>query len=491
MRLSVLSKCLVIFVSAFLVSCSPEEQAYDIVIANARIIDPETHYDAIGYVGLLNGVIAEIGPDELAGREVIDATGHVLAPGFIDVHTHSPTALGARFAILDGVTTQLDLEAGAFPVAAYGYLFADGSLVNYGASVSHLAVRIKVMEGRDQAYLFTPSGGIMPSQAMTQIASEAQILAMRGLLAEGLEAGGLGIGLLLDYLSPAVSDQELRMVMEVAAQYRAPVAVHVRRGLPGDPAGLLEIIAIAEETGAPVMICHVAHSAMHAVGQWLDEIDAANARGANIVVDNLAYAAGGTAIGADVFNRDWQKIFNISYEDVQWTETGEWLTEERWKHFRKTNPAGMINHHYVKEEWMETALVWPKAMVSTDVTPSFSTDRLTNPNIAGTFSRLIGTYARDRALLDLSQALARTSLNQALWLEEVAPLFAKKGRVQVGADADLVIFDPQTINGQADYGKPYQASRGIHYVIVAGQVVVANGAVVNDITPGRRLFGQR
>lgn len=468
-------------------ACMVDDQPYDLVIANARIIDPETRYDAIGYVGVRDGQIAEISDQPLDAEHIIDATGHVLAPGFIDVHTHSPTPLAARFAVLDGVTTQLDLEAGAYPVREYGFMFADGAPINYGASVSHLAIRIKVIEGRDQAYLFTAKGGVMPGPAMTEIATAQQIEDMRGLLEDGLRAGGLGIGLLLDYISGAVSDAELRMVLEVAGQYKVPVAVHVRRGLPGDPTGLREIIALAEETGAPVMICHIAHSAMQAVGDWLAEIDAANARGANIVVDNLGYAAGGTAIGADVFNRDWQKIFNISYGDVQWTETGEWLTEARWNHYRKTNPAGMINHHYVKEQWMETALSWPRTMVSTDVTPSFSTDKLTNPNIAGTFSRLIGTYARDRGLMDLSQALTRTSLNQALWLETAAPEFAQKGRIQIGTDADLVIFDPNIINSQADYGDPYQASRGIHYVVVAGEIVVAEGKIRAGVLPGQRI----
>lgn len=463
---------------------------YDLVVSRGRVIDPETQFDAIADIGIVGDKIAEISVTPLQGKVEIDASGAIVAPGFIDIHSHSPTPLGTYYAVMDGVTTQLDLEAGAFPVGDYGYMLAEGALLNYGASVSHMAIRIKVIEGRDQSYLFSRKGAVMPGDAFTRQATADEIEAMRRLLEDGLRAGGLGIGLLLDYMTLAVSDAELKMIFEVAAAFKAPIAVHVRRGLPGDPAGLREIVALAEATGAPVMICHIGHSAMQAVGNWLAEIDAANARGARIITENLSYAAGGTAIGADVFGRDWRKIFNIDYGDVQWTETGEWLTKERWDYFRKTNPAGMINHHYVKEAWMETAFKWPRMMVSSDVTPSFTRDRLANPNIAGTFSRFLGHYVRDRQLMSWPEALARTSFLQAKWLEAIAPAFKRKGRLQVGADADIVIFDPEAIRETADYGKPYQESRGIRGLIVAGRRLVENRVLVPELFPGQRLLGR-
>jgi hypothetical protein len=474
---------------ALVVACLPP-RPYDLVITGGRVIDPETQFDAIAHIGIIDDKIVEISETPLQGKLIIDASGAIVAPGFIDIHSHSPTQLGTYYAVMDGVTTQLDLEAGAFPVSDYGYMLADGALLNYGASVSHMAIRIKVIEGRDQPYLFSPKGAVMPGDAFTRQATPVEIAAMRGLLEDGLRAGGLGIGLLLDYMTMAVSDAELQMIFEVAAAFNAPIAVHVRRGLPGDPAGLREILALAETTGAPVMICHIGHSAMQAVGDWLAEIDAATARGARIITENLSYAAGGTAIGADVFGRDWRKIFNIDYGDVQWTETGEWLTKERWDYFRKTNPAGMINHHYVKEAWMETAFKWPRMMVSSDVTPSFTRDRFTNPNIAGTFSRFLGYYVRERKLMSWPEALARTSLLQAQWLEVIAPAFKYKGRLQEGADADIVIFDPEAIREAADYGKPYQESRGINWLILAGQPLVENGALVPELFLGQRLLAR-
>lgn len=468
-----------------------EIQTYELVIERGRVMDPETGLDAVKSIGISDGRIAAISDTALFGETVIDATGMIVAPGFIDIHSHSPTPLGTKYQVLDGVTTQLDLEAGAFPINAYGFMIEGQSVLNFGSSVSHLAVRTKVIEGRDQPYLFTQDGPGVPGAAFVQPATTKQIEEMRILLIEGLDQGGIGIGVLLDYISVAVTEEELRMVFEVAGEHEAPITVHIRRGLPGDPKGLTEVIALAEQTGAPILIAHITHSAMQALPDWLRLIDAANARGAKITTETLSYAAGGTSIGAAVFHRDWQKTFNITYEDVQWTATGEWLTEETFNAYQAAEPSGMINHHYVKEDWVETAIRWPGMMVSSDVTPAMTEDVLSNPNLAGTFSRFIGHYARDREVISVMDALAKSSLYPAQWLEKIAPKFAQKGRLQIDMDADIVIFDLAALQAKADYGAPYQASEGIKTVIVGGAPVAKDGALIEGIVPGQRILASR
>lgn len=470
------------------VAAAPE---YDLVIQGGRVIDPETKLDAVRSVGINGDSIVNISEKPLSGKKSIDAKGMIVAPGFIDVHSHTPTLLGQHMNLLDGVTTQLDLEAGSYPVSKYGVHYSGGAQLNYGSSVGHFVIRSKVIEGSTMPYFFDEKGVMtMGGPAWMQVATSQQIETMREMLHDGIDGGGLGIGVLLDYMTAAVSDEELSMLFEVAAERDVPIFVHVRRGVAGDPAGLIEVIDLAKKTGAALFVCHITHNAMGGIGNWLAMIDEANAVGANITTETLSYAAGGTSISADVFRRrDWQKIFDITYEDVQWVATGEWLTKETWQKYAREHPQGMVNHHYVKEQWLETALRWPGMMVSTDALPATDRDILANPNIGGTFSRLLGHYVRDRGVLELPDALARISFYPAQWMEQASPAFKKKGRLQEGADADIVIFNPDTVAANATYGDPYNPSTGISHVFVAGRQVVENSQRIEGRYPGRRILG--
>ena len=465
---------------------------YDLVIANGRVIDPETGLDGIRHLGITAGTIESISVKPLLGAKTVDAKGLVVAPGFIDIHSHTPTNLGQKMNLLDGVTTQLDMEAGAFPVDFFGQDYKDGAQLNYGASVAHFAVRSKVMEGISTEYLLGSTDPFqMNGKSWTTAASREQIETMRLMINQGIDQGGLGIGLLLDYLTSAVSADELRMLFEVAGERQVPIHVHVRRGYTGDTAGLIEVINLAKETKAPLFVVHITHNAMGRVGEWLQMIDEANNAGANIATETLSYAAGGTSISADVFRfRDWQGMFDITYQDVQWVATGEWLTKATWEKYAKQQPRGSVNHHYVKEGWIETALQWPRMMVATDALPAVDLSIKTNPNVAGTFSRVLGHYVRDRGLLTLSDGLARLSLYQAQWLSQASSSFDRKGRIQEGADADIVIFNASRVQANAAYGDPYQPPTGIPFVIVGGQLVVENGVSVDGVYPGKRLLGE-
>ena len=465
-------------------------ELYDTVIIGGRVMDPETLTDRIANVGIRKGQIARITDDAIKGKSIIDASGLVVAPGFIDIHSHTPTRLGEHLSVLDGITTQLDLEAGAYPPTSYGYQYRGGAQLHYGSSVGHFAIRGLVMEGSSQSYFFDETGFItLGGDMWRKQASPAQVEEMRKHLRNGLELGGLGIGVLLDYMTEAVSESELSMIFATAAEYDKPVYVHVRRGMPGDPTGLDEVIALAEAHGVATMICHITHSAMGGIDQWLAKIDAANARGARITTETLSYLAGGTSIAADVFvNRDWRAIFDIDYEDVQWVPTGEWLDEERFLRYQRDYPTSSINHHYVKEEWLLKALAWPGMMVSTDALPAFDIEVKTNPNIAGTYAHFLGRYVRELEVMPLIEGLRRITLLPAQWLALASEDFSRKGRIQVGADADIVIFDADEIAPRAEYGDPYKTSLGIHHVLVGGRPVVTNGEQVEGRYPGKHLL---
>ena len=463
---------------------------FDTVIEGGRVMDPETNFDGIANIGIRRGKITHISTERLKANRIIDASGLVVSPGFIDIHSHTPTRLGEHLSVLDGITTQLDLEAGSYPPTDYGYQYKAGAQLHYGSSVGHFAIRGLVMDNSTQGYFFSEDGLFSLGGAMwSQPATPAQVNEMREHLRNGLQLGGLGIGVLLDYMTEAVTESELSMIFATAAEYDTPVYVHVRRGMPGDPTGLDEVIALAERHGVATLICHITHSAMGGIGVWLSKIDAANSRGARITTETLSYLAGGTSIAADVFvNRDWRAIFDIDYEDVQWVPTGEWLDEKRFLQYQREFPTSSINHHYVKEEWLVEALKWPGMMVSTDALPAFDLEVKTNPNIAGTYAHFLGRYVRDLGVMPLMDGLRRITLLPAQWLSKASSVFETKGRIQVGADADLVIFDSETIAARAEYGDPYQPSVGIAHVLVAGRPVVVNGSQVEGRYPGQHLL---
>lgn len=465
-------------------------ELYDTVIIGGRVMDPETLTDRVANVGIRKGQIARITDVAIRGKNTIYATGLVVAPGFIDIHSHTPTRLGEHLSVLDGITTQLDLEAGAYPPTHYGYQYDGGAQLHYGSSVGHFAIRGLVMEGSSQSYFFDETGFIsLGGDMWRKRATPSQVAEMRKHLGNGLELGGLGIGVLLDYMTEAVSESELSMIFATAAEYDKPVFVHVRRGMPGDSTGLDEVIALAESHGVATMICHITHSAMGGIDEWLAKIDAANARGARITTETLSYLAGGTSIAADVFvNRDWRAIFDIDYEDVQWVPTGEWLDEERFLRYQRDYPTSSINHHYVEEEWLLKALAWPGMMVSTDALPAFDIDVKTNPNIAGTYAQFLGRYVRELEVMPLIEGLKRITLLPAQWMALASDDFSRKGRIQVGADADIVIFNADEIAARAQYGDPYKTSLGIHHVLVGGRPVVADGEQVEGRYPGKHLL---
>ena len=150
---------------------------------NGRVMDPETQTDRVANVGIQQGQIARITSDNIKGKQLIDAQGLVVAPGFIDIHSHTPTRLGEHLSVLDGITTQLDLEAGSYPPTSYGYQYRGGAQLHYGSSVGHFAIRGLVMEGASQSYFFdetgfiTLGGDMWRKQATSASRSDAQTLA--------------------------------------------------------------------------------------------------------------------------------------------------------------------------------------------------------------------------------------------------------------------------------------------------------------------------
>ena len=482
------------------VACTtlPAER-YDLVIRGGRVIDPASGLDEVRNVGIRDGRIITVSTGTLSGDRELDASALVVAPGFVDLHSHAWTPIAMRMHARDGVTTALELESGSYPVANYGTYGAIAlvgrSPINFGASVGHAWTRSKILEGAkahsgmDQAVAQQDGLG-MNRPAFRSTLSADQREAMRSLLRDGLRQGGLGVGVLLDYMSEVVDREELEDVFRVAAEFSAPIVVHIRRGNAGDAAGLLEVIELARQTGAPIHVCHIQANGIQNTAVFMSLVREARAKGVRITMEAFPYNAGSTSISAAAFLRDWKKVFAIDYGDIEVAATGERLTAESFKRYQQQDPGLMIIHHYNREDWTRQATLAPDVIIASDAVPIMGSG--TGSNVApwgiGTHAKMLGQYVREQRALSLSQALAKMTILPARMLDSFSPAMRRKGRIQPGADADLVVFDPATITDHATFARPLAASTGFRYVIVNGVVVVDDDKMVDGALPGKRIL---
>jgi predicted amidohydrolase len=469
---------------------------YDVTLLNGRLIDPESGFDQIANLAIRDGKIAAISESPLSAKVIIDVQGSIVSPGFIDLHSHAMSPFGQQLQVQDGVTTALELEAGAYPLADFTPLLEGQAIINYGASVGHLAIRQRIFDGVIQPHISMPRQFLddaqksqAANQAFKKAANEKQLGMLKAHILDGIAQGGLGIGLLLDYISGAVTDDELELLFATSADYNLPVFVHIRRGLPGDPEGLTEVINMASAHNTSVHICHLNASAMKGVDHYLALIRQARAQGVDITTEAYPYNAGSTAISAAVFNKDWKAIFDISYEDIEWAETGMRFNQELWHEYREKYPTGQIIHHYGREEWTRAALLDPLVLVASDAMPVNDANSKVHPRGIGTFSRVLARYTHSEMQSDnlsLINALKKMTVLPAQRLETFASSFANKGRLRVGFDADITIFDATQINDQATFTHPIVPSKGVKHVLVGGVFVLKDGQLTNN-TPGKLI----
>jgi N-acyl-D-aspartate/D-glutamate deacylase len=458
-------------------SVSGAKETYDVVILNARVIDPETRLDAIRNVGVSQGTIKALTRSPLSGRTAIDAKGLVLSPGFIDLHQHGQNEENYRYKAMDGVTTALELEVGTGDVDRWYDERASRATINYGVSIGHLAARMAAMHDPAE---FLPSG-----QAARRAATDAEITAMKAQLAHGLERGAVAVGFGIQYV-PAASHWEILEMFRVAAGFGASCHVHLRNAGLKEPASstqaLEEVIAAATITGAPLHVVHIQSTGGKNTPRLLQMIAEARSRKLDITTECYPYIAGMTDIKSAIFNEGWQEVFGIDYRDLQWAATGERLTKETFERYRKQ--GGMVAIFSMTEEIVETALKNPLTMIASD---GILENGKGHPRTAGTYTRILGKYVRERGALSLMDALRKMTLMPAQRLERRVPSMKNKGRIRIGADADLVIFDPQRVIDRSTYDEPAKYAEGVKFVLVNGVVIVKDGQLQSGVYPGRAV----
>jgi N-acyl-D-aspartate/D-glutamate deacylase len=462
---------------AFVPQASNESRTpYDLVLRDGRVMDPESGLDAIRHVGISAGKIAALSTTPLAGRATIDARGLVVSPGFIDLHAHGQDLENDGLRALDGVTTALELEVGVGDVDRF-YADRQGrALVNFGASIGHVPVRMAVM-GDPPAFLPPAT-----ARAATVVASEAQIEEVKGAIRTGLDRGALAVGLAIQYTA-AASRWEVLEVFREAARARASLHVHLRSFGATEPAGstaaLEEVVAASAVTGAALHVVHLHSTSTGHTARNLRIIEEARSRGLDVTTECYPYTAGMTDIASSVFDDGWREALGIDHADLLWAETGERLTAQTFAAYRKT--GGMVAVFSIPEDAVRAAVAHPLVLIASDAVMK---DGKGHPRSAGTNARLLGAYVREQRVVPLMEALRKLALMPAQRLEERAPAFRQKGRLRIGADADVTVFDPERVRDRATWSAPATAPEGIPYVIVGGVPIVERGVLRRDKPAG-------
>jgi N-acyl-D-aspartate/D-glutamate deacylase len=448
-------------------------QPYDTVISRGRVMDPESGLDAVRDIGVRAGKIAIISERPLQGQNVVDAHGMVVTAGFIDLHQHGQTPEAYGFKARDGVTTALELEVGVSPVDAWYRAREGKALINYGATVGHIPVRMAVMDD---------SGKFLPrDRAVDTVATPHQLEQILSGLSRGLDEGALGIGMGVAYVHPGATRTEIFRVYQLAAQRKSTIHVHVRSAGPVEPGGLdslQEVISNVAATGASAHMVHLTSTELRDAPVALEMIRGARKRGLDITTEAYPYTAGMTDLSSAIFSPGWeQRNGGISYGDLQWAATGERLTAESFARYRKE--GGMVAIHCIPEEVVKMAMAAPDVMIASD---GLLEDGKGHPRAAGTYARVLGKYVREEHAVPLMEALRKMSLMPAQRLN-----MPNIGRIKVGADADITVFDPAKVIDRATFDKPAQYSEGIPYVMVNGVLVVKNSHLQAAVFPGHGL----
>ncbi|WP_163132735.1 amidohydrolase family protein [Agarivorans sp. Alg241-V36] len=487
---------------------------YDLVIKGGHVVDPETGLSDTRNIGINKGTIAAISSDSLSGKTVIDASDHIVSPGFIDLHHHGQNIAGYRMQAQQGVTTALELESGILPIGDWYETQAQKSLpINYGASAAWTFARIATFTDSE------PEANLQYFQSMQglnnwkkEVASPEQLEKIMAYVEQGLNEGAIGIGINAGY-APGYGQKEYYALSKLAAQHEVATYTHVRYASMLEPGSsfeaIQELIANSALTGAKMHINHINSTSLRDIDATLELFDEATANGFHVTAGAYPWGAASTVVGAAMFSGpEWKERLGYQEESIQMGT--ERLNNDQLLEAQKEQPGSIINWHFLDEaipselSALDKSIIHPNVLIESDSMPwmliedgkisyyegddwPIPSEAFAHPRSSGTFTKILGSYVRERGLLSVEEAIRKMSYMPATVLDGFVPQMEKKGRIQVGMDADIVIFDLNTVDNQATYQVPAAISTGIDSVLVNGEFVVKNGQLLTDAAPGKAI----
>jgi N-acyl-D-glutamate deacylase len=488
---------------------------YDLVILNGRVMDPETEYDAVANVGVKDGQIAAITQDRISGKETIDATGHVVAPGFIDIHAHGQNLGDYRMQAMQGVTTMLELESGVLPISAWYDAQGKKRLpVNYGSAAGWTFARIATFTDTEpEATVKYFQDAQKRTDWKMGVATPEQQEKILQLVEQGLDEGALGIGINAGY-APGYGRKEYYALADLAAKRDVATYTHLRYASNMEPKSsfeaVQELIANAAITGAHMHVCHINSTSLRDIHSTLPLIEKAKQRGVNVSVGAYPWGAASTVVGAAMFSGEgWPERMGSTAHSFQLGL--ERMTEAQLEDYQQNKPGTFIVWHFLDESdpedlaLLDASILHPDVLIESDEMfwmfmdghneiANYDGDAwplpegaFSHPRSNGTFAKILRSYVRERGLMTMQEALRKMTLMPAQTLEGFVPQMKKKGRLQVGMDADILVFDPETIRDVGTYEDPNHPAEGVQTVLVNGEPVVAQGELVLDAAPGQPI----
>jgi dihydroorotase len=450
----------------------PDNRVHDVVVAGGRVIDPETGFDAVAHVGIDGDTVTRISLDPLVGSTTLDATGLVVAPGFIDILSYPTNGYGEWNKIADGVTTNLCMHGIDGPMHEFLRLTAEHRPpVNYGGATDQYSHRVSLKVDLDYA-------------------SDPQINELIRLADVDIRAGALGIHEQPEYV-PGVTLDEMLRHGDLAAAHGVPLCLHIRYSENLEPGtqeeAVDEAISVARRTGCAVHIEHLnSTGGTGRMSEAVAQLNSARSEGLSITACTYPYTFWATKAGTTRFN-DFQEKFGISYGDLQVAGTSTRLDEAGWR--RAIAEKSLVAAFAMSDDDVDTLLRTPWTLLGSDAI--LERPHNNHPRASGCFSRVLGHYVRDRGVLTLPEALAKMTILPARLLDGRSPAMARRGRLQAGAAADVTVFDPATISDRATIEQTWLESTGVHHVLVGGQVVRSGGVTDRSVRPGVAILSEQ